>query len=69
LGGSVGPIVENDICRAVMLQSIAEQRRHEIDRHGGSTEEIRALAALESVAAAAVKRLRLPVAKSSKSSQ
>jgi hypothetical protein len=45
-----------------MLQGIAEQKRHEIDRNGAeSANELLALARLEAVAEKAVRRLRLPV--------
>jgi hypothetical protein len=59
--GNVTPWEENDICRAVMLLSIAEEKRRQIDKHGASSaNELIALARLEEVAQAAVDRLRLP---------
>jgi hypothetical protein len=61
LGGSVTLIQERDICRAVLLESIAEQKRHELDGKTAPANEILALAKLEAVADAAVKRLRIPV--------
>ena len=61
LGGSVSPLQERWITRAVLLESIAETRRHEIDCNGGSSADIVALAKLESVADLAVRRLRIPV--------
>jgi hypothetical protein len=60
LGGRVTPWQENLITRAVMLLSIAEQKRLEIDKLGGSAEDMIALARLEEVADAAVARLGLP---------
>jgi hypothetical protein len=61
LGGSVSPLQERWITRAVLLESIAEQRRLEIDCNGGSSADIVALAKLEAVADLAVRRLRIPV--------
>jgi hypothetical protein len=66
LGGdaTITPIQESDICRAVMLQSIAEESRRQINRHGAkSAHELLALARLETVAETAVRRLKLPVTK------
>jgi len=63
LGGdaNISPIQERDILRAVVLQSIAEQRRSHIDKNGAdSANELLALARLEEVADAAVRRLKLP---------
>jgi hypothetical protein len=66
LGGnaSITPILESAICRAVALQSIAEESRRQINRHGAkSAHELLALARLEAVADTAVRRLKLPVTK------
>jgi hypothetical protein len=64
LGGdaNITPLQESDITRAVMLQSIAEQKRLEVNRHGASSAaELTALARIEETADAAVRRLNLPV--------
>jgi hypothetical protein len=64
LGGDamITPILENAIVRAVGLQSIAEQARKQISRHGAkSASELLALARLEAVANAAVRELNLPI--------
>jgi hypothetical protein len=59
--GNVTPWEENLITRAVMLLSIAEEKRRQIDKHGASSaDELLALARLEEVAYEAVERLRLP---------
>jgi hypothetical protein len=51
-----------DIARAVHLQSIAEEKRKHINKHGAaSANELIALARLEEVAVDAVEKLRLPV--------
>jgi hypothetical protein len=66
LGGDANltPIIENNICRAVMLQSIAEGTRRRIDKEGASSaNELLALARLEAVADTAVRRLKLPMIK------
>jgi hypothetical protein len=66
LGGdaNITPILERDIFRAVGLQSIAEETRRQIDKHGArSANELLALARLEEVADKAVRRLKLPVVK------
>jgi hypothetical protein len=61
-GGAVTPIRESSITRAVMLQSIAEEKRREINKHGAkSANELLALARLEEVAEAAVRQLKLPM--------
>jgi hypothetical protein len=61
-GGTVTPIQERDITRAVALQSIAEQKRVDINKNGASSaNELLALARLEEVADAAVRRLKLPI--------
>jgi hypothetical protein len=61
-GGTVTPIQESNITRAVMLQSIAEEKRREINKYGAkSANELLALARLEEVAEAAVRRLKSPV--------
>lgn len=64
LGGdaNITPLQESDVTRAVMLQSIAEQKRLEINRHGASSAaELTALARIEETADSAVRRLKLPV--------
>jgi len=59
--GNVTPWERRDIERAVGLQSIAEERRRQISKHGtSSANELLALARLEEVAQVAVERLRLP---------
>jgi hypothetical protein len=59
--GNVTPWEQNDVCRAVSLMSIAEEKRRQIDKHGASSaNELVALARIEEVAAEAVRRLRLP---------
>jgi phosphotransferase system IIB component len=64
LGGAanITAIQESAICRAVALQSIAEESRRRINQHGAkTTNELLALAKLEAVADTAVRRLKLPV--------
>jgi hypothetical protein len=63
LGGDskITPILERDITRAVALQSIAEESRRQINECGAaSAKELLALARMEEVAEAAVRRLKLP---------
>jgi hypothetical protein len=60
-GGNLTPLQERNICRAVALQSIAEESRRQINKHGAkSANELLALARLEAVADTAVRRLKLP---------
>jgi hypothetical protein len=64
LGGdeNITLILENQIVRAVGLQSIAEQARKKISLQGAdSASELLALARLEAVAAAAIRELNIPV--------
>jgi len=64
LGGdaNITPLQESDVTRAVALQSIAEERRRYIVKHGASSAaELTALARIEEVAADAVRRLNIPV--------
>lgn len=62
LGGTVTPIQEKDITRAVDLQDLAEKKRAELTKQRKiSADELLALAQIEEAAAGAVRRLNLPV--------
>ncbi len=63
LGGptNVTPWEKDDICRAVSLLCVAQEKRRQISKNGASSaSELLALARIEEVAADAVRGLNLP---------